>query len=104
MPQGLPKEVVDKLKLILPWAESASPIVGQGVSGGIWSEGSSPNSYNPADPAGTSPNSSSLDGTQGNVFDQTPTAQPLGTLPPGDKCDLPTEPGVNIRDLKPGFI
>lgn len=91
MPQGLTKEIVDKLKLILPWAESASPIVGQGIAGGMWSEGASSSS-------------SSLSGSQGNVLDQTPTAQPVGSLPPGDKCDLPAEAGANLRDLKPGFI
>lgn len=91
MPQGLPEKIVDKLKLILPWAESASPIVGQGIPGGVRNEKSSSGE----------PFSS---GIQGNVFDQTPSTQPVGSLPPGDKCDLPLEAGVNVRDLKPGFI
>ena len=95
MPQGLSSEIVAKLKLILPWAEAASPIVGQGISGGIVSRDKVAND--------------TITGANGQVdqtlqFDQTPTAAPAGTLPPGDKCELPTEPGVNIRDLKPGFI
>lgn len=90
MPQGLPKKVVDKLKLILPWAEAASPIVGQGIAGNIWS-----------DSTGSTATSNNIDH---NTFDQTPTAQPVGTLPSGDKCDLPLEAGANVRDLKPGFI
>lgn len=96
MARGLHSEIVLKLKKILPWAEAASPIVGQGISGGIVSS------------------DKTVDGTatvdeQGNLvqkleLDQTPTAVPAGSLPPGDKCDLPTEAGVNTRDLKPGFI
>jgi hypothetical protein len=38
LPNGLRSDVIEKLKLILPWAESASPIVGASVGG----------SYNPA--------------------------------------------------------
>lgn len=95
MPQGLTKEVIDKLQLILPWAESASPIVGQGIAGGLWNDNGSANS-----PAG----SSAASGTPGNILDQTPTSQPVGSLPPGDKCNIPAEAGVNLRDLKPGFV
>lgn len=93
MPQGLSEKVVNKLKKILPWAESASPIVGQGIAGGIWNAGGD-----------TSTGYATTAGGPGNTFDQTPTAQPTGSLPPGDKCVIPTEGGVNIRDLKPGFV
>jgi hypothetical protein len=89
MPQGLPARVVDRLKLILPWAEAASPIVGQSVAGNVW-----------RDNTGSTPSQ----GNNLNTFDQTPTAHPAGTLPPGDKCNIPADAGANIRDLKPGFV
>lgn len=101
MPQGLTGEIVNKLKLILPWAESASPIVGQGVAGGTYNG-------NLDSPSGASPSDSAAPGTnsnnQTNTFDQSPTSQPTGSLPPGDKCDIPAEAGVNMRDLKPGLV
>jgi hypothetical protein len=99
MPQGLTEEIVKKLQLILPWAESASPIVGQGISGGMWSESGSA-----AGSAGSAASGDTSTGTQGNILDQTPTSQPVGSLPPGDKCNIPAEAGVNLRDLKPGFV
>ena len=117
MPQGLQKEIVEKLKLILPWAEAASPIVGQGVAGGVWNEksgsgqtSSTGNAGSPAPGYGLNSIASSSGPTAadsnagGNTFDQTPTAAPVGNLPPGDKCDIPIEAGVNVRDLKTGFV
>jgi len=113
MPQGLTSQIVDKLKLILPWAEAASPIVGQGISGGTRSSQGGSSNQSPGgqnsggqnsggqssgqDPTGQDPG-------KGNTFDQTPTSQPTGSLPPGDKCDIPIEAGVNVKDLKPGFV
>lgn len=88
MPSGLSSEIIKKLRTILPWAEAASPIVGQGTSGNVVS--SSINSLN--------------NETDSLIYDQTPTAAPAGSLPPGDKCDLPVEAGVNVTNLKPGFI
>lgn len=113
MPQGLTSQIVDKLKLILPWAEAASPIVGQGISGGTRSSQGGSSNQNPGSqsPGGQNSGSQSSeqgstgqDPVQGNTFDQTPTSQPTGSLPPGDKCDIPIEAGVNVKDLKTGFV
>ena len=87
MPEGLTTKVINKLKLILPWAEAASPIVGQGISGEILSK-----------LIGTGENSNL-------IFDQSPTAVPAGTLPPGEQCLIPLAPnGATFQGCKPGFI
>lgn len=93
MPQGLTSEVVQKLKKILPWAEAASPIVGQSMTGGVVSSKSDTIIVN-----------EDGESIQKLELNQSPTAVPAGTLPPGTKCEIPTEAGVNVRDLKPGFI
>lgn len=94
MQNGLGKEIIDRLKKILPWAEAASPIVGQGVSGLVSTVAQQ------QDP---------ITGAQSEVkeqlnLDQSPTAGPTGALPPGDKLQMPTNGSANVRDLKPGFI
>lgn len=119
MPQGLTEKIVTKLKLILPWAEAASPIVGQGVAGNMWNDGTGStaaaaagNNLNPSagSPAAGNDTNQSAGPTAAdnnanqNTFDQTPTAQPVGSLPPGDKCELPLGGGANARDLKPVFV
>lgn len=95
MPQGLSTPIVDKLKKILPWAEAASPIVGQGISGNVIT-------------------SSAVNSTTGAVreslqLDQTPTAATPGAPSSAGSfsstvCNLPIEPGVDTKNLKPGFI
>lgn len=96
MPQGLSSDIVKKLKIILPWAEAASPIVGQGIPGGIVSSNKLTDGYITLD--------SNNQPVQKLELNQTPTAAPAGNLPPGDKCLIPAEAGVNLRDLKPGFV
>ena len=96
MSQGLSSKIIAKLRKILPWADAASPIVGQGISGGMVT----------ADENASG--STSID-SNGNIIqnlnlDQTPTAAPAGSSSPGEACIIPAEAGVNIRDLKPGFV
>ena len=115
IPQGLTSEIADKLKSILPWAEAASPIVGQCAPGGVLpssktgqggggggdNTGGTPGSGVPAGSAGEAPT-----GTPTNqaVFDQSPTAAPTGALPPGGACVIPPETGsVDMKNLVAGF-
>jgi hypothetical protein len=125
MPQGLTSEIVDKLKKILPWAEAASPIVGQSAPGGVLSAlagalkeiggataGAISNvgqaaagaissaSSSSAAPSSTTPSS----GPQN--LDQTPTSIPAGSLPPGTSCKIPPTNGksVDLKNLKIPFI
>jgi len=136
MAQGLTEKVVSKLKLILPWAEAASPIVGQGVAGSVWTDSAGSTAANNGAGSTAANNgagstaanngagstaanngagstaanndagsTAANNGANQNTFDQTPTAQPAGSLPPGDKCDMPKQhSGVLYTDLKPGFV
>ena len=89
MSQGLTTPIVEKLKKILPWAECASPIVGQGISGQVAEAGI----VNPV----TGSAEPSL------IMNQTPTADAAGTNSTAE-CQLPIESGVNTKALKPGFV
>jgi hypothetical protein len=102
MPQGLTSEIVDRLKKILPWAEAASPIVGQSSPGGVF----------PAIAAAVTAVGEAAAGAITAVgeaaagaltFDQSPTAIPAGNLPPGSELQIPTEPGVTTNGLVPAF-
>ena len=132
MPKGLTSEIVDRLKKILPWAEAASPIVGQSAPGGAMSAppSNSPGGNGGGSGGGSGGSGSSDGGTGSDTtptvegseappntankagnpagplnFDQTPTAVPAGSLPPGTSCTLPTEGGhVDMKNLKPKFI
>lgn len=89
MPQGLTTPIVEKLKKILPWAECASPIVGQGISGQVAEAGI----VNPV----TGAAEPSL------ILNQTPTATVTGSTS-NEECKIPTESGVDTKSLKPGFV
>ena len=121
MPQGLTSDIIEKLKKILPWSEAASPIVGQSSPGSVSSafagamassaslgsrvepvsvggaSGALPDSNN-----STAPSSSP---TGGLHLDQSPTAIPAGSLPPGTSLKIPTQGSwVDVKNLKPLFI
>lgn len=118
MPQGLTAEIADRLKKILPWAEAASPIVGQSAAGGV-TPANAPNNA----PAGTQAAAGQMSGGQAvgadgtpvtsgpnsgsgaQQFNQSPTAVPQGSLPPGDSCKIPLAPGsdANLKMIKPKF-
>lgn len=119
MPEGLTSDVVDRLKKILPWAESASPIVGQSASGGVMSAlakaitnvgqaaagaitdvgQAAANTI-----AGTSAPAAPAENAGSQNLDQTPSAVPQGSLPPGDSLKIPTEGSyIDTKNLKSGF-
>ena len=111
MPQGLTSEIIDKLKSILPWAEAASPIVGQCSPGSVLPSSSSAATVGSASASAgaptntlTSTSADTANNPGGAVFDQSPTAAPAGQLPPGGSCIIPTESGtVDMKNLVPGF-
>ena len=98
MPQGLTSEITDRLKKILPWAESASPIVGQSASGGVMSALASALTnvgqaaataitnvgQAAADAIAGTPSSTESPSQGAQNLDQTPSTIPQGSLPPGD--------------------
>lgn len=108
MPQGLTADIVDKLKQILPWAEAASPIVGQSAPGGVLSAlaGAIKEVGSATAGAITSVGQAAAGAISGpSNLDQTPTTIPAGSLPPGTDCKIPVSGGhVDVKNLKPGFI
>lgn len=64
MESSLGDDIVNRLKLILPWAEAASPIIGPSAPGGVVSSGGA--------------------GGGSNQFVQSPTSSPTEPLGPGD--------------------
>lgn len=102
-PRGLTSDIVNKLRQILPWAEAASPIVGQSAPGGVMSAlAKAITSIGQATAGAVSEIGHATAGALN--LDQSPTAIPAGTLPPGTSCNLPTEGShVDTKNLKPGF-
>ena len=68
MPEGLGSEIIEKLKKILPWAESASPIIGQSASGNVLGA-------NGAVPTGSGQFTDEKL-RDSSFFDQSPTSEP----------------------------
>ena len=102
MPQGLTSEIVDKLKKILPWAEAASPIVGQSSPGGVFPAiAAAVAAVGEAVAGAVTATGEAVAGAL--TFDQSPTTIPAGNLPPGSELRIPTEPGVTINGLVPAF-
>lgn len=90
MAQGLTSPIVNKLKQILPWAEAASPVVGQGVSGQVAES--------------IIVNSTTGSAESALILNQTPTTTVAGSNSSSTECLLPIESGVNTKQMKPGFI
>lgn len=115
IPQGLTSDMVEKLKKILPWSEAASPIIGQSAPGSVSSAlagvlGAGTESTSVA-PAATTPTTATESGATppaaqpGQHLDQSPTAVPAGSLPPGTSCLIPrTNKGVDMKNLKTLFV
>lgn len=103
MPQGLTSDIVQRLRQILPWAESASPIVGQSSSGGVMSAlAKAIKSIGQATAGAISEVGHAAAGALN--MDQSPSAIPEGSLPPGTTCNLPVEGShVDTKNLKPKF-
>lgn len=119
VPEGLTSEIVEKLKKILPWAEAASPIIGQsspggvspGLAGALASAGISVAGAIGGDPASqgapgagggvAQPNEAA---SIGNNLDQSPTAAPAGALTPGEPFLMPKQAGVDVKGLRPIFL
>ena len=75
---GLRTEIVEKLKAVLPWAESASPIVCSSTPGAL------------------------IPGT--NQVVATPTAYPVSSNSTGPvTLSIPNPSGANVSELAPGF-
>lgn len=91
MPQGLTTEIIDRLKKILPWAESASPIVGQSASGGVVPQppnqvcGNVSSAAPGAAPSATTSTNGSSGASGGNVGGDGNTELNVDKLPPGLK-------------------
>lgn len=102
LPQGLSDNIINKLKKILPWAEAASPIVGQSSPGNLVSAANNISSAANPSPIGGSPSDA---GGGASSFNQSPTSIPQGNPPPGIKCIIPlTNNGVFFNGVKPKFI
>lgn len=121
VPDGLSSEIVERLKKILPWAEAASPIVGQsgpggagpGLAGAMAAAGVSQTGALAGDVA-----SAGLPGAGGSVsgdpngpaaggvnLDQSPTGAPAGPLVPGEPFAIPLQhSGVDVKGLRPIFV
>ena len=113
-PQGLNSEIIEKLKKILPWAEAASPIVGQSspgsvssaLAGAIAAIGNATtgaiSNFGQAAAGGAA-----AEGTPpaaGLHLDQSPSSVPQGSLPPGTKLNIPLAGShVDVKNLKPVF-
>ena len=123
IPEGLTSDIVEKLKKILPWAEAASPIIGQsgpgnvspGLAGAITAAGVSPvgaiggdaaNQGLPGSGAGSASSSAGENlASAGNNLDQSPTAAPAGALVPGEDLIIPMGPTQSTKKgLKPLFV
>ena len=105
MPQGLTSEIVDKLKKILPWAEAASPIVGQSSPGGVFPAiAAAVTAVGEAVAGAVTATGEAVAGAL--TFDQSPTTIPAGNLPPGSELLIPTTPGnsVNRVGMVPQFV
>jgi hypothetical protein len=102
MPQGLTSEIVDRLKKILPWAEAASPIVGQSSPGGVFPAiAAAVTAVGEAVAGAVTATGEAVAGAL--TFDQSPTAIPAGNLPPGSELQIPTESQVTTKGLVPAF-
>lgn len=120
VPEGLSSEIVERLKKILPWAEAASPIVGQsgpggggpGLAGAMAAAGASPTGALAGDvaSAGVPGAGGAVTGTGdasggGINLDQSPTASPAGALVPGEPFLIPkSDSGVDVSGLRPIFV
>ena len=105
MPQGLTSEIVDKLKKILPWAEAASPIVGQSSPGGVFPAiAAAVAAVGEAVAGAVTATGEAVAGAL--TFDQSPTTIPAGKLPPGSELLIPTTPEAtpNRVGLVPQFV
>jgi hypothetical protein len=89
---GIPSEVIEDLKKILPWAEAASPIMGGSAPGTLTTNAKTA----PASSGIVStlvkavanviaPGASTLVNGVKNFYDQSPTATPPNSLNPGDQ-------------------
>lgn len=101
-PQGISSEMLDKLRKILPWAEAASPIIGQSSPGNV-SAGLAnlisrdlPQNVSAGTPGGVVGN--------GQYLDQTPSSIPNGSIQGAEKLLIPLDnSGVDAANLSPGF-
>jgi hypothetical protein len=107
---GLSDDIIDRLRQILPWAEAASPIIGQtapgNASGGLASK------VQEAIQGATDAVKKTFNKLTGNTEDssnpvrinQSPTAAPAGKWTPGIKLKIPNIGGADTNNLLPGFI
>lgn len=120
VPEGLSSDIVERLKKILPWAEAASPIIGQsgpggagpGLAGAMAATGANQagalagdvRSLGPIGAGGAAQGTG--DPSSGGVnLDQSPTAAPAGPLVPGEPLAIPrSDNGVDVVHLKPIFV
>lgn len=72
MVQGLNSDIVFRLAQILPWAEAASPILGQSTTGNLVAEGAG---------AGGGTYQGKPGSNTGDYYEQSPTADPSGVQP-----------------------
>ena len=92
MVEGLTSDQVDKLTQILPWAESASPILGTSAPGNLVSAETIGQAVGALaggavlGPAGVAVGAAA-GGAVGKYFDQTPVAEPI-EMPVGDQSSL----------------
>lgn len=105
---GLSEDVINRLRQMLPWAEAASPIIGQtapgNVSGGLVKR---LQDYVAGSSDAVKKTFERLTGqtdTDPVKMNQTPTANPAGSWEPGIKLKIPNITGTNTNSLLPGFI
>lgn len=109
MPGALTDEIVNRLRQILPWADVASPIIGQSspgnVSGGITK---AIKDYVSGASDAVKKTFDKITGSTGNPepikINQSPTANPSGSWEPGIKLKIPNITGTDTNGLMPGFI